>query len=271
MFNTVGMVYMCGIFGFVLDKSVPMMQALRVLERLEVHQYANEPTPVGGYGAGVAILDQDGGVVHWKVGKVGKVSPAKQLAGLVDADEASVLIGHVRMPSPEFMATAKFKEAAQPYVVERDPKLTVASVHNGNVQNYKELRKKLIGAHVFESERFELIDSEVIPHVFEELLSEKEDTNEALYSLFCTLQGSNVVALLQVGEENAFMHLIYRGRRRGLTVWTNTQDELVFCSRKEPLTEAFGSILSKGKFKEKASIACLEDAGLKLSFCIVPR
>jgi glucosamine 6-phosphate synthetase-like amidotransferase/phosphosugar isomerase protein len=259
---------MCGIFGFALKKPIPTVQALKVLEELEVHKYASEPTPVGGYGAGVAVLDKDGGVVHWKVGKVGGASPAKQLASIVDAGEASVLIGHVRMPSPEFMATAKFKEAAQPYVVQRDPMLTVASVHNGKVQNYEELRAKMGKAHLFESEKLKLIDSEVIPHFFEELLSEKEETDEALYSLFCTLQGSNAIALLHAGEENAFIHLIHKGKTRGLKVWTNDRNEMVFCSRREPLTKEFGDILSKGEFKEKVSISYHEDAGLKLSFQI---
>jgi len=265
------LVAMCGIFGFVLKRPVPLAQALKVLEKLEIHQYRNESTPVGGYGAGVAILDPDGGVVHWKVGRTVETSPAKHLVTIVDATEASVLIGHVRNPSPEFMTTVKFKEAAQPYVVERDPKLTVASVHNGYVQNYKELRAKLGEAHVFESEKFELIDSEVIPHVFEELVSEKEDMDDALYSLFCALHGSHAIGLLQVGEENAFMHLIYKGKRRGLTVWTNTRNEIVFCSRREPLTQELRNVLSNGTFKEKVSIEHGEDAGLKLSFQIPSR
>jgi glutamine phosphoribosylpyrophosphate amidotransferase len=264
-----GMVRMCGIFGFTLKRPIPMIKALAVLEKLEVHQYPDEPTPVGGYGAGVAILDSDGSVVHWKVGKVAEASPARQLVKIVDVGEASVLIGHVRMPSPEFMATARFREAAQPYVVEFDPNLTVASVHNGKVENYRELRAKLGGTHVFESERIELVDSEVIPHFFEELLSEKEDTDEALYSLFCTLHGSNAIGLLQVDAENAFIHLVYKGKRRGLTVWTNSRNEMIFCSRREPLTEEFVSVLAKGKFKEKASIEYREDAGLKLSFQIL--
>lgn len=257
---------MCGIFGFALKTYIPMAQALKVLERLEVHQYRREPTPVGGYGAGVAVVAKDGGLVHWKVGKVGEASPAMQLAKMVNATEASVLIGHVRMPSPEFMASAKLREAAQPYVVERDPELTVASVHNGKVENYKELRAKLGEAHVFESERFGLVDSEVIPHFFEELLSEEEQTDEALYSLFCALHGSSAIGLLQVGEEDVFVHLIHKGKTRGLTVWTNNQNEVVFCSRREPLIQEFEGIITERRLKERVAIAYQEDAGLKLSF-----
>jgi glucosamine 6-phosphate synthetase-like amidotransferase/phosphosugar isomerase protein len=256
---------LCGIFGFALRKPASMVEVFKVLRELEVHQYPSEPRPVGGYGAGVAILTDDGSVVFEKVGQ-GQGSPAERLSEIVKISEASVLIGHVRMPSPEFMATAKFKETAQPYTVEQDPELIVASVHNGKVENYRDLRAKLGESHVFESEKVELVDSEVIPHVFEEMLNEKQDTNEALYALFCVLQGSSAIALLQVDEENAFLNFVHKGKTRGLTIWTNEQNELVFCSRKEPLIEEFGNILSKGKFKEKISIAHREDVGLKLSF-----
>jgi glucosamine 6-phosphate synthetase-like amidotransferase/phosphosugar isomerase protein len=256
---------MCGIFGLALKKPVSMVRVFKVLEKLEVHQYPQEPRPVGGYGAGVAVLTDEGSVVFEKVGKVSD-SPARRLSEIVKIGEASVLVGHVRMPSPEFMATAKFKETAQPYVVQQDPDLIVASVHNGKVENYKDLMAKLGESHVFESEKVELVDSEVIPHVFEEMLNEKQDTDEALYALFCVLQGSSAIALLQIDEENAFLNFVHKGKTRGLTIWTNERNELVFCSRKEPLIEEFGNILSKGKFKEKISIAYREDVGLKLSF-----
>jgi len=260
---------MCGIFGFALKKPLPMVKVFRVLEKLEVHQYPQEPLPVGGYGAGVALILEDGNVFVEKVGKVGD-SPAKKLAELVKVDEASVLVGHVRMPSPEFMKTAKHKETTQPYVVEREPEWTVVSVHNGKVENYGKIRKMLSGAHVFESERFELIDSEVIPHFFEEMLSEKEEVTEALYSFFCALQGSSAIAMLQLGEEDSFLHLLHKGKTRGLIIWANERSEVVFCSRKEVLTEELGNLLSRGRFKEKVSISFREEAGLVLSYPLSP-
>jgi glucosamine 6-phosphate synthetase-like amidotransferase/phosphosugar isomerase protein len=260
---------MCGIFGFALKQSVPMVKVFKVLEKLEVHQYPQEPRPVGGYGAGMVVLEENKSIVFDKVGRVGNVSPAKRLSKVVDVDEASVLVGHVRMPSPEFMATAGFKETAQPYIVQKELKLIVASVHNGKVENYKDLRTKLGKTHTFESEKVELIDSEIIPHLFEELLREKGETDEALYSLFCALEGSNAIGILQVGEENVFLHFIHKGKTRGLTIWTNEKNEVIFCSRKEPLIEQFNNILAKGKFREKISISYHEDAGLKLSYPVV--
>jgi glucosamine 6-phosphate synthetase-like amidotransferase/phosphosugar isomerase protein len=255
---------MCGIFGFSTMRPVSMDSVFRILQKLEVHQLPQEPLPLGGYGAGVAILLDDGTVLVEKVGKIDK-SPAELLAGIVNVKKASVLLGHVRMPSPEFMNTAKFKETAQPYVVERNPELTVASVHNGKMENYVEVRSKLGAGHVFESEKYQLIDSEVIPHFFEEMLSEKKDTSQVLYEYFCALKGSNTAAILQIGEENSFMHIVHKGQTRGLTVWTNEKNEIIFCSRKAPLIEEFGAILTKGDFKEKVFIGYHEEAGLVLS------
>lgn len=260
---------MCGIFGLATANPVALKTAFNVLAKLEVHQYPQEPNPVGGYGAGLAILQDDGSVIFEKVGKVAD-SSAKRLSEIVKVKEASVMVGHVRMPSPEFMETAKFRETAQPYVVQRDPKLTIISVHNGKVENYKQLRETVGTDHMFESEKVGLIDSEVIPHLFELLINTTPDTDEALYELFYRIENAsklgNAIGILQISEEDTYLHLIHKGKTRGLTVWTNEQGEVIFCSRKEPLMQEFGNILAEGKFKEKISIKWREDAGLKLSF-----
>ena len=256
---------MCGIFGVVLAEPIKMAKVFRVLEKLEAHQYAGEPNPVGGYGAGIAVLMDDGSVLLEKVGG-NKTSPTKRLADAVEVSGASVVLGHVRMPSPEFMETAKFKETAQPYVAQRDPKVTVISVHNGKLENYRDLRKTLSKGHVFESEKVELIDSEVVPHVFEQILHEQGGTDEALYEFLHTIKGSNAIAFLHTTEEESYLHLIHKGKTRGLTVWTNDKNEVIFCSRREPLIEELASFLSERRFKEKINIKWREDAGLKLSF-----
>jgi glucosamine 6-phosphate synthetase-like amidotransferase/phosphosugar isomerase protein len=259
---------MCGIFGFALRRLVPMVKVFRVLQKLEAHKYPNEPKPVGGFGAGVTILKKDGSILLEKVGKDSDVPPAKRLSEIVKIDEASVLIAHVRMPSPQFMETAKFKETAQPYVAKCYNDLTVASVHNGYVANYEEIKAKLDKRHIFESEKVKFIDSEVIPHLFEELLLEKTDAPEALDALFNFLKGWNAIGLLQIEKEHTFMHIIHKQCSRGLTVWTNSKKEVVFCSRREPLMEIFGNMLEIGKFEEKVLIPYHANANLKLSFTL---
>jgi glucosamine 6-phosphate synthetase-like amidotransferase/phosphosugar isomerase protein len=260
---------MCGIFGFALKEPVVLSEVFAVLEKLEVHQYPNESKPVGGFGAGVAVLADDGQVALKKVGKVSG-SPAKSLSEIVELREARVLVGHVRMPSPEFVGSAGFRETAQPYVTEQGD-VAVVSVHNGKLENYKELRAKLGHSCVFESERkAELIDSEVVPHFFAQLLTENATVDKALDKLLSGLEGNNTVGLLHVARKGAFLHFVHKGKTRGLRVWVNHNSELVFCSRKEPLTGFFVDLLKKGGFTEKASIGWQEDARLKLSFPIGP-
>jgi glucosamine 6-phosphate synthetase-like amidotransferase/phosphosugar isomerase protein len=262
---------MCGIFGFILKKPVSMRKVFQILKKLEASKYPDETQPLGGYGAGIAVMLPDGNIISEKVGKTAD-SPAAQLEEIMmkkvmdsKLSQASVLLGHVRFPSPENMGTVKYKETAQPYVENFEPKLTVVSAHNGNVENFKELKAKL-KTHVFESDKVGFIDSEVIPHYFGEMLNEQESTDAAVYELLSALKGSGVAALLQVDEEDAFLHLIYKGKARGLTVWTNDKNEVIFCSRPEPVEEEFKALLAIGKFKEKVAINWKENAGLKLSF-----
>jgi len=256
---------MCGIFGFALKESVPLSKAFKVLEKLEVHRYSYEPKPVGGFGAGVAFVGADGKFAFNKVGNVG-ASPAKRLSDIVKVDAARILIGHVRMPSPQFMETAKFKETAQPYVTCCFSGLMLISAHNGAVMNYKDIREKLGAKHVFESEKIELIDSEVIPHLFEELLVERADPSRALSALFEALEGSSTINILQIERNRLLLHFAHKGKTRGLAIWENGCEEIVFCSRKEPLMEGFGDILGKGGFKEQVSIPYGEEGNLKMTF-----
>ncbi|MDH7477901.1 MAG: hypothetical protein QHH17_05925 [Candidatus Bathyarchaeota archaeon] len=256
---------MCGIFGFALRNNVPIIKVFRVLQKLEVHQYPNEPRPVGGFGAGVAVLKKDGSVFLEKVGKECAFSPVTCLSKKVSVDKASFLVGHVRMPSPQFMETVKFKETAQPYLTQCLTDLKIISAHNGNVTNYKAIREKLSAKHVFESEKIELIDSEIIPHLFEELLIEKTNPKEALENLYQALEGPNTLSLLQIMPNRLLLHFVHKGKTRGLTVWKN-DDEVVFCSRKEPLMEEFGDVLKKGGFREQVSIPYGEEGNLKVTF-----
>ncbi len=253
---------MCGIFGFVLKKPMETTYALKVLQKLERHQYPNEPKPVGGYGAGIAILTGSGTVLLEKVGKING-SPAEHLAKTCKFNAASVLIGHVRLPSPWFMETAHFKETSQPYVTRCFSGLTVVSAHNGSVTNYKPIKERLGEKHVFESEKAELIDSEVIPHLFEELLSEKYSPEDALNTLSSTIEGPNAVSLLQIEKGRMLLHFLHKGKTRGLTIWRNEKGEVIFCSRKEPLIEVLGEMLNENDFTEHLSIPYGEERGFK--------
>ena len=135
---------MCGIFGYVTKKPLTMSKVFNVLQKLEASKYSGEKQPVGGYGAGIAVLLDGNSVFSEKVGKT-EGSPVCKLAELVKPKlrEARVLIGHVRFPGAEFLDTVQFKEAAQPYVENLQPEQTIVSAHNGRVENYLELKKRL--------------------------------------------------------------------------------------------------------------------------------
>lgn len=256
---------MCGIFGVALTKPVQLESVFRILESLEIQQYPRERRPVGGYGAGLAILREDKTLLLKKVGKADMSSPAKKLSRLVKSMEARILIGHVRMPSLQFMKTACYSETAQPYVAACNKNVRVVSAHNGFIENYKAIRRQLGQTHSFESESIELVDSEVIPHYLEEIIR-KEKIGDALDTLRSTLQGSMALSLLQISAEGKFLHLVHKGKTRGLVVWENPRKEIVFCSRKEPVMAEFVDLLREGKFKEKASIGWNEEKSLSLSY-----
>jgi glucosamine 6-phosphate synthetase-like amidotransferase/phosphosugar isomerase protein len=267
---------MCGIFGFVLRNPLPIEKVFQILKKLETSKEPDEDDPLGGYGAGIAVMLPDGDIIAEKVGKTVD-SPAAQLEEIVKnkvimnakLTEASVLLGHVRFPTPENFGSVKFREAAQPYIGHFESELTVVSVHNGKVENYKELKDKL-GKHVFESEKVGFIDSEVLPHYFGEILNETDDSNAAAYELMSTLKGEgNFAALLQVDEENAFLHLIYKGKAEGLIVWANDKGEVIFCSRPDPVEDELKEMLAVGRFRQKVNIRRTENAGLKLSFAAI--
>ncbi len=243
---------------------------MRILEKLEVNKYPDENLPIGGYGAGIAVLLDDGGVFSEKVGKTVD-SPVSQLADIMKPrlTEAKILISHVRYPSLEFMDTVQFKETAQPYIENFEPELTLVSVHNGRIENYSDIRDKL-GTHVFESEKIRLIDSEVIPHYFGALLEETGNGDQAAHALMDSLKGKTVgsIALLQLDEENQILYLLHKGWSRGLTVWTNDKNEVIFCTRPEPVKEELKEMLSERCFKEKVMIKPKEEAEINLSFSI---
>ena len=270
--NNFGNVFLlCGIFGYVTKRPLSMNKVFNALRRLEESKYRGEKLPVGGYGAGIAVLLDDNSIYSEKVGKTDG-SPVCQLADLVlsKLQKAHVLVGHVRFPGLEFLDTAKFREAAQPFIANLEPMLTFVSAHNGRIENYLSLKKKL-RAHTFESQKAGLlIDSEVVPHYYSALIEEGQEATEAADELLCTLKGKALgsIALIHLDNENAFLHVLHKGWSRGLTVWTNNKGEVIFCTRPEPVLAELGETITKGEFKEKAVIKPREVATLKLSFPI---
>ncbi len=161
---------MCGIFGVIGTQNA----AQRIFEGLKTLEYRGYDS------AGIAVLNSDG------------ISNAKE-AGKLDAlkgslvhlpDNASTGIGHTRWATHG----APTKTNAHPHMHE-----DVVIVHNGIIENYKELKEQLIKDGVdFQSET----DSEVILHLFEKDLVSTNDVTKSISNVTSRLEGAFAIGLL---------------------------------------------------------------------------
>ncbi len=138
---------MCGIVGYVGKKRVvPVI--LEGLRRLEYRGYDSAGIAVAGDGDGLQIRRAEG-----KLRNLEEVIRLQPLHGTYG-------IGHTRWATHG----RPTEENAHPH---RDCTGTIVVVHNGIVENYLSLKKKLIEeGHVFTTET----DTEVIAHLVEKYL-----------------------------------------------------------------------------------------------------
>jgi glutamine---fructose-6-phosphate transaminase (isomerizing) len=175
---------MCGIIG-ILGKEPAAPRLIDALKRLEYRGYDS---------AGVATLE--GGALvrrraEGKLAALGKRLDIEPLAG-------SAGIGHTRWATHG----APVERNAHPHMTGR-----VAVVHNGIIENFRELRDELQrdGAG-FESET----DTEVIAHLLDRELSLGADPVAAVKGALCRLRGAFALAILFAGREDLMI-----GARRG--------------------------------------------------------
>jgi glutamine---fructose-6-phosphate transaminase (isomerizing) len=160
---------MCGIVGCVAEKAPVVGVLLGGLKRLEYRGYDS---------AGVAVL-QDGDVkIVREVGKLRRLEDV--LSGTSLTGRAGV--GHTRWATHGRPSESN----AHPHTGGRGD---VTAVHNGIIENYRELRDRLSKAgHRFKSDT----DSEVIPHLIEHYY--EGDFFKAVRSALQDLEGSFAVA-----------------------------------------------------------------------------
>lgn len=261
---------MCGIFGYFCKSRVSVQKVLKLLEILEVHQYEDEKRPVGGHGAGVCFANDSEDMMLYKVGKKNS-SPVKDLSMIKEVSEASsrIVLGHVRYASPYLIDTIQYSEAAQPYKAECLGFSEIISAHNGKVNNYQQIRENLSKEHSFQSESVKLNDSEVIPHLFEENLMMCLDEVEARKMTFQAIKGDNTAVLITRLEGKSQLHILHKGKTRGMHVWKNERGEILLCSRKEPLQQVFGDVLKESSFCKDFSIKWKENREDQRTYNIV--
>jgi glucosamine--fructose-6-phosphate aminotransferase (isomerizing) len=170
---------MCGIFGCILkdENAAPVIHA--ALKRLEYRGYDS---------VGQATVHE--GRLYIKKDK-GKIDEVHQLRNLDDLP-GKIGIGHTRWATHG----APLEVNAHPHV---DCNGQIAVVHNGIIENFAELRLELENnGHVFRSKT----DTEIIPHLIEELLENNTSLNlaQAVLEAVKKLQGSYAIAVISSKE-----------------------------------------------------------------------
>lgn len=175
---------MCGIIG-ALGRKDMVAALLEGLRRLEYRGYDS---------AGIATL-QEGGIARRRAqGKIVNLE-AKLRAEPLKGD---VGIGHTRWATHGVAN----EENAHPHATAR-----LALVHNGIIENYRELAAELAArGHRFASET----DTEVAAHLITRYLDDGQDPQTAVASALARLQGAFAFAVMFAGE-----HDLMIGARRG--------------------------------------------------------
>ena len=167
---------MCGIIG-VIGKNNVTQSIFDGLKRLEYRGYDS---------AGIATI-ADGQLMRRRAeGKLDALREELNERPL----QGSIGIGHTRWATHG----PAIKANAHPHRGER-----VAVVHNGIIENYKELKEQLIADGVsFSSDT----DTEVIAHLFSKNLNGSGDVRQAAAKTFAALDGAYAIALIVDGNEN---------------------------------------------------------------------
>ncbi len=164
---------MCGIIGYIgKQKSSPIL--INGLKALEYRGYDS---------SGIAVLINNKVEVRKSVGQVKVLEKFLEHDGNFDSHLG---IGHTRWATHGIPNKAN----AHPH---GDCSKRIFVVHNGIIENYKELREYLQNhGHNFKSET----DTEVVPHLIENFLNEGTDFDTALFNTLKMIKGAYALAII---------------------------------------------------------------------------
>lgn len=167
---------MCGIVACILNDKEAAPVLLGCVRRLEYRGYDS---------VGIATSSSEIKIKKDK-GKIGEVQKMLDLTDL----PGKMGIAHVRWATHGLPT----KENAHPHT---DCKKRIAVVHNGIIENYRELKDELQEeGHDFKSET----DTEVIPHLIERYMDNGADLEEATRLATENIKGSYAIAVMSMDE-----------------------------------------------------------------------
>ena len=175
---------MCGIVG-IIGKTAVAGSIVEALKRLEYRGYDS---------AGVATLEAGHLTRRRAEGKLRNLDERLRLEPL----DGTIGIGHTRWATHGKPTVSN----AHPHATEK-----VAVVHNGIIENFRELREELEAAgHSFESET----DTEVVAHLVTHAMNRGKSPVDAVAEVLPRLRGAFALAFLFEGQEKLLI-----GARRG--------------------------------------------------------
>ena len=169
---------MCGIVGCILKEDSEVAPILfDCISKLEYRGYDS---------IGLATFSNDKIFIKKDKGKIQEVDDKVNLTDM----PGNFGIAHVRWATHGDPS----KLNSHPHVDEDN---TVAVVHNGIIENYLEIKEKLIlEGHVFKSDT----DTEVIPHLIQKFMAEKFDLEHAVRKTIDVIEGAYAIAAISVNE-----------------------------------------------------------------------
>ena len=169
---------MCGIVGCILKEDSEVAPILfDCISKLEYRGYDS---------IGLATFSNDKIFIKKDKGKIQEVDDKLNLTDM----PGNFGIAHVRWATHGDPS----KLNSHPHVDEDN---TVAVVHNGIIENYFEIKEKLIlEGHVFKSDT----DTEVIPHLIQKFMAEKFDLEHAVRKTIDVIEGAYAIAAISVNE-----------------------------------------------------------------------
>ena len=200
---------MCGIVGYIGNKNNTEI-LLNGLKELEYRGYDS---------SGIALLNENKIEVYKALGKLNNLEEKVSTANI--KNDYPIGIGHTRWATH-----------GKPTELNAHPHLGEYSyvVHNGIIENYKELKEKLMKeGHKFVSQT----DTEVIVHLFEYYNNKLNNTKESFQKTIEDLEGAYSILLITKAQPDSIF--FFKHGSPLIVAHGLEEDEILFASSDAPL------------------------------------